>query len=187
MICTTLAIARSTCLLGAVLTLSLSAIGCIQVVQLPGIEEKEVRTPKPFLAMEDPQLEATDYPGLFRAPSLDASCYFYKPDKYWFRFTYNKWFQAFRWDGAWFELLPQDIPKYLKDRAQVELEPTKKEKLKDTKEKLEELDREDRLRELEEKMKQLEQEDKAKQAEPQAETTAPAPQPAPSKPAPAKP
>jgi len=121
---------------------------CVQIVQNPGPPEIEVKTPKPFLAEGPPALEPTEESDWFGAPSLDVSCYYYKPDKYWYRFFRNRWFQAFRWDGAWFELPDEEVPPFLQARAEIKPEiqqsKSKREKLDELQRQLEEIDRRER-------------------------------------------
>jgi len=133
--------------------------GCIQVVQQPAPPEIKVKTPKPFLASGDPELQPTDQADWLAAPSLDISCYFYKKDQTWYRFWRNRWFQAFRWDGAWFELPENEIPEFL--RAQAEIKP----EIQKSKPKL------DRLKELERRYEELERKEREEQEQQQNSTT----------------
>jgi hypothetical protein len=156
----------------------LLAAGCIQVVQQPSEPEIEVRAPKPFTNESQGKLEPTEVKGLFKVPELDKSCYFYQPKKEWYRFSYNRWFQAFRWDGSWFELRDEDVPKFLQGRAEVVAEPSKKKRLEELDKKLEELDKQERLEKLEKQMKDLdeqEQKEAPAQPAPAKEPQAPAP------------
>jgi hypothetical protein len=152
--------------------------GCIQIVQQPTEPEIEVRTPKPFTSENHGKLEPTELKGLFQVPELDKACYYYEPKKEWYRFSYNRWFQAFRWDGAWFELRDEDVPKFLQGRVQIVEGPTKKKRLEELDKKLEEIDKQERLEQLEKQMKDLdEQEQKQAPAQPAPaqEPQAPAP------------
>jgi len=131
-------------LAGGLLALTLTALlGCIQVTRVVE-DEKPVKTPDPFLAAADPDLASTDAEGWFGAPELDPNCYFYQPEKSWYRYWNRNWFVAYRWDGSWFLLPEKEVPAFL--RGRVDLEPLR-ERAKS---------RTDRLRELEEKYEQLE-------------------------------
>jgi len=138
---------------------------CVQVVQQQAPPEIKVKTPDPFFAAEDPALEPTDQPDWLAAPSLDVSCYFYKQDKTWYRFYRNRWFQAFRWDGAWFELPESEVPAFL--QAQAEQKPI----VQKSKSKME------RLKELERRYEELEQQEAEREegATPSDEADAPMP------------
>src|SRR5262245_35651134 len=72
----------------------LLAAGCIQIVQKPSEPEIEVRSPKPFTNESQGKLEPTEVKGLFKVPELDKTCYYYQPKKEWYRYSYNRWFQA---------------------------------------------------------------------------------------------
>ena len=147
----------------AIVSMALGALlcgGCIQVVRQQGEPEIEIRTPNPFTKENQGQLEPTDFKGLFKAPELDKNCYYYEPKKEWYRFSYNRWFQAFRWDGYWFELRDEDVPKFLQNRVPVVAEPTKKKRLEELDKKLEELDKQERLEQLEKKMKDIDEQEK---------------------------
>jgi hypothetical protein len=149
----------------------LLASACIQVVQTAPPQEPEPRTPEPFVSMEEPKLVPTEVPGLFAVPSLDATVYYYKPEELWYRYAYRSWYQAFRWDGAWF--IPGKLPDVVKARVPQETPKTIKEQVKSLDQKLEELDKADRLKELEKKMKELDEQDAAKSgAPPKAEPPA---------------
>ena len=151
----------------AVVSMALGALlctGCIQIVRTNTEPEIEVRTPNPFTKESQGKLEPTDFKGLFKAPELDKDCYYYEPKKEWFRFSYNRWFQAFRWDGYWFELRDEDVPKFLQNRVPVVAEPTKKKRLEELDKKLEELDKQERLEQLEKQMKDIEEQEKKEQA-----------------------
>lgn len=124
--------------------------GCIQVTRVVP-EDVKVETPDPFLAPGDPDLATTDVEGLFGAPELDPNCYFYEPEKSWYRYWNRNWFQAFRWDGAWFLLRPEDVPAFL--RGRVDLEPIR-ERAKS---------REERLRELEQQYEEIERRERERQ------------------------
>ena len=98
-----------------------------------------------FKGEEPPALEPTDAPGLFAAPSLGPSVYFYEEQNYWFRYGKNRWYMAFTWDGNWFEMPEKEVPAVLAKRHS---EPVTEEV-------------EDELAELERQLKELER----KQAE----------------------
>lgn len=159
----------------AIVSTALGALlcaGCIQIVRQNTEPEIEVRTPNPFTNESQGQLEATDFKGLFKAAELDKDTYYYEPKKEWYRFSYNRWFQAFRWDGYWFELRDEDVPKFLQNRVPVVAAPTKKKRLEELDKKLEEIDKQERLEQLEKQMKELDEEEK-KEAAPEAESSTP--------------
>ncbi len=159
----------------AVVATALGALlcaGCIQVVRQTTEPEIEVRTPNPFTQESQGKLEATDTKGLFKAPELDKNCYYYEPKKEWYRFSYNRWFQAFRWDGYWFELRDEDVPKFLRNRVPIVETVTKKKRLEELDKKLEEIDKQERLEHLEKQMKELDETEKQEET-PEAEPSTP--------------
>jgi hypothetical protein len=139
---------------------ALLSAACIQIVQTPSEPEIEVRTPNPFTNENQGKLEPTDFKGLFTAPELDKNTFYYAPKKEWYRFSYNRWFQAFRWDGYWFELRDEDVPRFLQGRVEVVQGPTKKKRLEELDKKLEEIDKQERLEQLEKQMKELDEQEK---------------------------
>lgn len=72
----------------------------------------EPPVPAPFAGEEVPTLELLETEGLFRAPSVDPHLYFYAPDDLWYRYWREEWYQAFRWNGAWFP--PASLPEPLR-------------------------------------------------------------------------
>lgn len=82
--------------------LILGATGGLTVTQVP--DEYEGPIPDPFSGDAPPALEPTPYEGLLRAPSLGSDVYYHEPTDLWYRYTFRRWYQAFRWDGAWFVL-----------------------------------------------------------------------------------
>lgn len=144
--------------------LSIGWVACVQVVQTAPPQEPPPRTPDPFTSMEDPVLEPTDQPGLFKASSLDPNCYFIENDGAWYRFAYNSWYQAFRWDGAWFQLRPQDVPKVLAGRVKIQPNETLKERLKEQERRLEEIDRQERLEEQERRLEEIDRQEREERA-----------------------
>jgi hypothetical protein len=92
----------------AALSLLLAGACAFQVVQTAPPMEPEPRTPEPLISMEDPKLEPTDVEGLFAAPALASSLFYYEPDERWYRYEYRRWYLAFSWDGNWF--VPDKIP-----------------------------------------------------------------------------
>ena len=67
-------------------------------------ESVEGPIPPPFEGVEAPALAPTDVEGLSRAPSLAPNVYYYAPADLWYRRSYRRWYQAFRWNGNWFIL-----------------------------------------------------------------------------------
>ncbi len=63
-----------------------------------------------------PSLEPTDAAGLFAAPSLGPTVYYYEEPSYWFRYARNRWYMAFAWDGNWFALPDREVPVVLAER-----------------------------------------------------------------------
>jgi hypothetical protein len=155
------------------IALVLAGAACIQVVQTAPDMEPEPQTPDPLVSMEPPKLVPTEAPGLFAAPALDPTLYYYEPDELWYRYSYRRWFQAFRWDGAWF--VPERVPDVVKARVPEETPKTLKEQIRTLDKKLEELDRDERLKQLEKKMEELDKQE----AQPQPEKPKAAPPPGP--------
>ena len=139
--------------------------GCVQIVTTQGEPEIEVRTPKPFLGDGPGDLQPTDVKGLFKAPKLDPNCYYYKPKDEWYRFSYNRWFTAYKsWQAEWWEMRDEDVPKYLQGRVALVEGKSKKQKLEDLDKRLEELDRQERLEQQQKQLEQLDREDAEKAA-----------------------
>ena len=134
-------------------------VGCVQVQRNTAPPEKPVRTPKPFLADGAPKLEPTEDADWRAAPSLDDTLYYYAPRREWYRFYYSRWFQAFSWDGAWFELPDAEVPAFLKPRG--ELKPETKKTVRD------------RLKELDEKLKEIERQEREAEESEDEETESP--------------
>ena len=152
----------ATCWLSIALVLAGTA--CIQVVQTAPEMEPEPQTPDPLVSMEEPKLVPTDAPGLFAAPAIDPTLYYYEPDELWYRYSYRRWFQAFRWDGSWF--VPEKVPDVVKARVPEETPKTLKDQLKTLDKKLEQLDKEDRLKQLEKQMEELDKKEQEQQKAP---------------------
>jgi hypothetical protein len=68
-----------------------------------------------------PALVATESAGLLVAPSVKVPLFYYEPDELWYRFWRGRWYQAFGWNGAWFE--PDRVPPPLRDGPPGEREP----------------------------------------------------------------
>lgn len=132
----------------------------VQVQQRPGAAEADraVRTPKAFVTVDEPVQEPTEVEGLYRAPNIDRNLFYYEKDRAWYRWAYGRWFQAFRWDGKWYEMPEQALPAALL-QADVDRAPVRsvRDTLRDQERALEEIDKQERLRQLEERMKQIEE------------------------------
>ncbi len=76
---------------------------------------REGPIPEPFAGPGPPSLEETDVPGLQAASSLDPDVYYHEPSELWYRYTFRRWYQAFRWDGHWF--IVEEVPDFLAERA----------------------------------------------------------------------
>jgi len=92
--------------LSAVAALALLLLGCptgnfgVTITQPPAVRQPPI--PEAFSGDAAPALEATDWPGLFRAPRLGPNVWFHEPGDLWYRYAYHRWYQAFRWNGNWF-------------------------------------------------------------------------------------
>lgn len=99
------------------LALPVLLLGCltqdfgVTITQPPPIKQRPI--PDAFEGEEAPKLEATDRPGLFRAPELAENVWFHEPSDLWYRYTYRGWYQAFRWNGNWFII--EEPPEVLAD------------------------------------------------------------------------
>ena len=71
----------------------------------------EPPVPFPFEADASPARIPTATPGLDAAPSLDPSLYYSARRERWYRWAFNRWYEAFSWDGNWFPL--EDPPEEL--------------------------------------------------------------------------
>jgi hypothetical protein len=101
------------------LSLSLCLGGCFQMtggvwVTPSDPPDIDPPVPSPFEGTGPPALVATEKPGLMAAPSLDPTVYYYQPDERWYRWAFNRWYEAFAWDGNWFP--PEEVPEALTDR-----------------------------------------------------------------------
>ena len=104
----------------ALLAAWLGATGCIVggtggITTTPTRASNEGPIPDPLSGDGPPALEETDEPGLLAAPSLDANLYYHQPSELWYRHTFRRWYQAFRWNGNWF--LVDEVPEFLADRS----------------------------------------------------------------------
>ena len=82
-------------------------------IEPPPALPPEPPLPARFEGAEPPQLEPTEFPGLAAAPSVDPTLYYYEPFERWYRHAFNRWYEAFAWDGHWFP--PERVPESLKD------------------------------------------------------------------------
>ncbi len=109
---------------GLLVLLALAATACmhgaVTVTQPPPSYEPPI--PERFRGEGPPELRNTDAPGLLRAPSVDRDLYYFRPDDLWYRFAYNRWYQAFSWNGNWF--VPEQVPEVLKGREPKRTLPT---------------------------------------------------------------
>lgn len=99
---------RTRTLLAAALTPLLAACMAagVTITTPPPVREPPL---PPRLAGETmPELVPTDRPGLLVAPSVKVPLFYYEPDELWYRFWRRRWYQAFSWNGAWFE--PDRVP-----------------------------------------------------------------------------
>ncbi len=94
---------------------TLGLVACIQVSSAPPPPPDAPKLAI-FKGEEPPTLEPTDAAGLFTAPSLGPTVYYYEEQDYWFRYSRNRWYMAFAWDGNWFALSAKEVPVVLADR-----------------------------------------------------------------------
>jgi hypothetical protein len=83
-------------------------------IQPPPPLPPEAPVPPAFEGDADPPLEPLAAEGLFVAPTVDRQLYYYEPDDLWYRYWRDSWYQAFRWNGAWFP--PRSVPEPLRSR-----------------------------------------------------------------------
>ena len=72
----------------------------------------EPPVPEAFTGEAAPDLVPAGMEGLSRAPSVDPHLYYYAPEDLWYRYWKKSWYQAFRWNGAWFP--PSSVPAALR-------------------------------------------------------------------------
>ena len=84
--------------------------------------ERHLRVPDPFEGEVAPELVTTEEAGLFHVPDVDEHLYYWKPQDLWYHWAFNRWYQAFRWNGYWFP--PAETPEVLLDRVEPEAPPT---------------------------------------------------------------
>jgi len=162
--------------LRAALALGLAvSAGCIVDMgtsRTPTVPEERIPVPDKYKADQAPELVActVDVPGCQCAPSLDPNLYYCAKDGHWFRYSLNRWYLAFAWDGNWFPTTKADLPKSLVSITPKpeEVKKSREERLKELDKKLEEIDqeksREDKLKENERKLEEL---DRQQQQPPQ--------------------
>ncbi len=118
-------------------------LACIQVVQRPEPEREKV--PARIQAETDPELIATQVPGVM-ATSLDVpDVYYIEERERWYRYAWGQWFVAYSWGGHWFPFPPEQTPPEL---ARFEPTPELKQERK--------LTREEKLAELERQLREIE-------------------------------
>ena len=120
---------------------TLGLVACIQVSPAPPPPPDAPKLAV-FKGGAPPTLEPTAAAGLFTAPSLGPTVYYYEEQDYWFRYSRNRWYMAFAWDGNWFALPAKEVPAVLAERR---IAPARQE----VEDELAELDRQ--LKELERK------------------------------------
>ena len=99
-----------------ILCLGILLGGCIPqglsiVVVPPPPLPPEPPVPFPFEADAPPERIATQTAGLEAASSLDPTLYYSVRRERWYRWAFNRWYEAFSWDGNWFPL--EDPPEEL--------------------------------------------------------------------------
>ena len=133
------------------LLLALS-FGCIvDMGTTTTVKSNDDHTPVPDKyppADHPPELVDSDAPGCQRAQSLDLNLYYCAKDEHWFRYALNRWYLAFAWDGNWFPVGDNDLP-----RSLAKITPAPEEVKKS---------REDRLKQLEQQMEDLDKQEPAK-------------------------
>jgi len=111
--------------------------GCITVTRTGG-KDDEPPTPDPYEGEVPPPLQPSEEPGWFIAPSLDTTLYYSEDEDLWYRYAYNRWYLAYRWNGAWW--VPDSTPAFLQTQVQVaeEKQGSVREQLKELEERLKE-------------------------------------------------
>ena len=82
-------------------------------VEPPPPPAPELPLPARFEGAPPPHLEPTRFPGLAAAANVDPTLYYYEPFERWYRYAFNRWYEAFAWDGHWFP--PERVPGPLED------------------------------------------------------------------------
>ena len=82
-------------------------------IEPPPPPPPELPVPAPFESAEPPTLVPTGFAGLEAAPNVDHTLYYYEPLERWYRHAFNRWYEAFAWDGHWFP--PEQVPEPLQD------------------------------------------------------------------------
>ncbi len=105
------------CLVRSVLAVAIATLVVVAcVVRAGGEPPPDAPKLAVFKGEGPPPLEPTEAPGLFAAPSLGPTVYYYEEPSYWFRFARNRWYMAFAWDGNWFDLPAKEVPAVLAKR-----------------------------------------------------------------------
>ena len=124
----------------AALAAALALAACVQVVQAPP-QPPDAPKLTTFEGEGPPHLVPTDAPGLFAAPSLGPTVYYYEPEEYWCRYAKNRWYTAFTWDGNWFDLPERNVPAVLAKRHKPPPPKKVEEELAELERQLKELER----------------------------------------------
>jgi hypothetical protein len=127
---------------------ALGASGCIGfTVQKAPPELPGPPVPDKYTGDTAPALIDAGLGDCKQAKDLDPNLYYCGgKDEHWYRWTMNRWYLAFAWNGNWFPVTGSELPKPL-----ASVTPTKEQVVKS---------REEKLKELEEKLEKLDQPEK---------------------------
>ena len=163
---------------GVLALLLLASTGCLMSMSTSKtVTSPEDRIPVPDKypkADQPPALVDCEVDGCKRAQELDPNLYYCAKEEHWFRWSMNRWYLAFAWDGNWFPTLKTDLPASLVaiTPKPEEVKKSRDERLKQLDQQLETIDkdantdtsREDKLKELDKKLKEIEEQEKAQGA-----------------------
>jgi len=104
--------------------------------------QQHVPVPDKFQGPAAPELVDTGIDGCKQAPSLDPNLYYCAKDEHWYRYTMNRWYLAFEWDGNWFPTSGTDLPRSLAaiTPKAADVKKSREDKLKELDERLQKID-----------------------------------------------
>jgi hypothetical protein len=147
------------------LALTLGCIVSMGTTKTPINPEERIPVPDKYKADRAPTLVDCEVDGCQRAAELDPNLYYCAKDGHWFRYSMNRWYLAFAWDGNWFPTTKGDLPQGLVaiTPKPEEVKKSREARLKELDKKLEEIDqepsREEKLKELDRKLKEIEKQE----------------------------
>ncbi len=152
---------RAALVAGILLAATAGCIVSMGTTATPTHPEERIPVPDKYKADHAPELVDCEVDGCKRAPELDPNLYYCPKDGHWFRYSLNRWYLAFAWDGNWFPTTKGDLPQGLVaiTPKPEEVKKSREERLKELDKKLEQIDqeksRDEKLKELDRKLEEI--------------------------------